>query len=163
MRSVIRATRYDSNETGSLGRASNMYIRQFEFPNKYSASDVYTQIDLDRICHTHEVARAFEKHGVRGEMSFGSWVRKQHDKTVLACLADIVPHFTKVKPLAAGWTGYRVLLTVHRGNGFPVFHLELFSKHPEGGTIVHSGSNAPNVEQPAIRYNYGGGYGGDWE
>lgn len=43
------------------------------------------------------------------------------------------------------WSGYRVLGTVNRGNGYPVWTLEIFAKGPDSDTEVYTGQVAPNV------------------
>jgi hypothetical protein len=165
MRGVIIAAPYRSHELGSLGLASNMYIRQFQFPHTYSEADQYTQIDLDRIFLDPYTRSVFEKYGVRGERSFPGWVRGAWDKDVLAFLSELVPHFTNSEPLGQ-WTGYRVMGTVNPSNGYLVCHLELFSKHDQSETPVYTGQRAPNVARPErADFDGFGGYSNpyDWE
>jgi len=134
---------YRHGAMGSLGDASYMLLRQFNFPDTYApALDKHITADHDR-CMSWDykhVSRCFEKHTGTGELGLQDWLRRATDENVLAFLSDILKADTGVV-----WTGYRIMGTVHRGNGYPVWTLELFAKHPKSKTKVYTGSNAPNV------------------
>ena len=147
MSGVYMAEPYDLNETGSLGRASGMLIRQHNFPHQYDSQlDKITSADHDRCFqwdHAH-ARRCFTEHTGTGELNLERWVTSQPPDKVIAFLSDIL----KADAGAfRAWTGFRVLLTVNRSNGFPVYTLELFAKHPDSHTQVYSGENAPNVRK----------------
>lgn len=138
---VMKANPYEHDNLGSFGRAEYMLLRQFKFPNVYSRDvDQMITADHDR-CYTwdyNHARRAFQKH-VGGDMSLGSWVRTAPHKNVMDFLKDILLADSGVK-----WTGYRVMGTVNRSNGYPVWSLQLFAK-VDKDTEVYSGENAPNV------------------
>ncbi len=139
---VLPAQPYDPNETGSLGHASCMLLRQFQFPDEFFAPDKHTQADHDRLLmwdHGH-TSNCFKKHMDTGDMGLGDWVRHASDENILNFLKDVLKTDSSIK-----WTGYRVTVTVHRGTGYPVWGLELFAKHPSTDTVVYTGQNAPNV------------------
>lgn len=139
---IYPATRYQIGAISSTGKASNMLLRQYQFPDEYFEPDKHTQVDHDRLLswdHAHTTA-CFEKHTKRGELSFQSWINIATDQQILEFLIEVMKADPTVK-----WTGYRVTGTVNRGNGFPVWGLELFAKHPNTRTVLYTGENAPNV------------------
>lgn len=127
---------------GTFGKASNMLIKQYLFPDTYHQKDKILRADHDR-CKQWDYEHAtacIKKHTGWGEMGIGSWVEKSNHEKVFAFLKDILKADDKVT-----WTGYRVTGTVNRSNGYPVFTLELFSKDTKSDTKVYSGGKAPNV------------------
>lgn len=142
IRKVLTANFYRGGAMGSLGDASHMLLRQFQFPDTYSSMDSLTSGDSDRLFQQEyeHATRCFKEHTGWGELGFEMWLRRAFDEDVVKFLTDIL----KADPLVQ-WTGYRVMGSVHRGNGHAIFHLELFAKHPESHTEVYTGSNAPNV------------------
>ena len=150
---VFQAEPYQYGEMGSLGKASYMLLRQFQFPNEYEEKDTLISADHDRCLmwdYAH-VCECFKKHMNTGEMGLGHWINSAFDEKVIDFLKDILKADTEVV-----WTGYRVMGTVNRSNGYPVYTLELFAKHAESKTTVYTGANAPNVSQPSVfNKNYG--------
>ncbi len=148
MARVFPAEPADMFRMGSLGNASYMLIRQHQFPDKYDERrDVHVHADHDHIIQQgYERAQAcFKKHLKTGEGGLAEWVRRRSPEEVIAFINEfLTPHFGD-RAKAAVWTGFRVSGTVHRGNGFPVWSIELFAKHPETKTKVYDGENAPNV------------------
>lgn len=142
---VLMATGYDPNEMGSTGTAAYALIRQHEFPHTYDdTKDVLVSWDHDRAQRAdwdHFKACLREFVGT-GELAIGSWIRQQYPEKALAFLVKVL----KADEQYPGreWTGYRVLGTVNRSNGYPVFTLEVFSKGSD--CEVYSGQHAPNVD-----------------
>ncbi len=139
----MQANPYTPDNMGSFGKADSMFLRQFKFPNTYTEKDILATADHDRCFmwdHDH-ARRCFDEHTGNGELAFETWVQRATNEAVMRFLIDIL----KAK-LSIAWTGYRILGTVHRGNGFPVWTLQLFAKHPDSQIKVYSGPNAPNVK-----------------
>lgn len=162
---VFIAEPYRPHAMGSLGDASGMLICQYQFPLDYDVRDKIMHADSDR-CFQWDydhARRCFLTYTGTGEVAFESWVKGQHHDKVFAFLKDILKADPNVE-----WTGYRILGSVHRGNGFPVWSLQLFAKHPDSRTQVYSGSNAPNVKRMIRRLSNGqivedDGWGGEFE
>lgn len=149
---VYPAKPYVSCCLGSLDRTAHMYLRQFQFPNVYDGKlDNKIMADSDRTFlwdHQH-ARRCFQQHTGTGELGFERWILSTTDKAAMEFLKDILKADESVE-----WTGYRVTGSVHQGNGYPVWTLELFAKHPESETQVYTGENAPNVrgKRPSNRW-----------
>lgn len=140
---VYQASPYNPGEMGSLGRASYMLLRQFQFPDEYDSDfDKLITADHDRcMSWDYEHARrCFNEYTGTGELGLEGWLGRQADEKIMAFLKDILKADASVK-----WTGYRIMGSVHRGNGYPVWTLELFAKHPDSDTKVYTDSQAPNV------------------
>lgn len=140
---VLRATPFVQGAMDSLGHATLMYIRQFQFPDSYRDNEKYKVADSDRCVQWDRahVERCLDKYAVGSESGLGWWVERQKsDELVLLFLVELL----KADPRVI-WTGYRVLGSVRRGNGYPVWTLELFAKSPESNTKVYSSHIAPNV------------------
>lgn len=130
------------NAMGSFGKASYMLIRQHQFPHTYSQQDEIISADSDRCFqwdHDH-ARRCFNQHTGGGQLDLQRWVEDATPEEVIAFLADLL----KAGP-ASRWSGFRVLGTVNRGNGYAVWTLQLFRKHPESTTEVFTGESAPNI------------------
>lgn len=145
-KTVLIAEPYRFGALASLGDAAYMLLRQFRFPHEYDTRDTIVTADSDRCfqadySHAH---KCFQEHLHTGEMGLEHWLHTASAKKVIAFLKDILKADTKVE-----WTGYRVLGTVHRGNGRRVYTVQLFAKHPESDTEVYTGPNAPNVKMVA--------------
>lgn len=128
---------------GSFGKASYMLIRQHQFPNIYNPKlDKMAGWDHDRIMQQQYAhgTRCFNEHTGTGDLGFEGWVKSADPTRVIAFLRDIL----KADP-AVEWTGFRILGTVNRGNGYPVWTLQLFARHPRSNTEVFDGQDAPNV------------------
>lgn len=144
-RQVYPASQYKAANMGSFGKASGMFIRQFNFPDIYDDElDSYEVRDHDRIMQSESehANTCFKKHTGKGEFGFEGWALNAYDAKILIFLKDIMR-----ADKAINWTGYRIRGTVNVGNGYPVWTLELFAKHPDSKTIVYTGDKAPNVRK----------------
>lgn len=142
---------YSFGKLGSLGSATYMLIRQHDFPDTYEDHETLMQADHDRVVYwDHEHAsRCFQEHTGSGHLE--SWARRASASAILKFLKDLLKADPDIK-----WTGFRILGSVHRGNGYPVWGLELFAKDPKSKTKVYSGQRAPNVKGGTSIF--GGGY-----
>lgn len=113
-----------------------MLIRQYKFPHEYDADlDLHTSADSDRCCQwdwNHAIG-CFRKYTGTGPLGLSHWLTKASDRKVIAFFKELLKARTDVR-----WTGYRVLGTVNRSNGFAVYTLELFAKHPKSLTQVET-------------------------
>ncbi len=140
---VYPAEPYKLGEFGTFGKASGMYLRQFQFPNTYSDKDKLVTADSDRCLgwwyeHANDCIKKYTKGG---QMQLGGWIgnKKTTDREIIQFITEILKADTSVK-----WTGYRVLGTVG-GSGHVVWTLQLFYKHPKSKTKVFTGPSAPNI------------------
>lgn len=140
---VYPATPYQYGRLGSLGDASYMLLRQYRFPDTYSEKDELIVRDHDRCMDQdyEHARRCFKEHTGTGECGLQAWLERATDEQVIKFLEDILKVDRNI-----GWTGYRITGTVNRGNGFPVWSLSLFAKHPQSDTKVYTGEDAPNVQ-----------------
>jgi hypothetical protein len=125
---VELANPYRACALGSLGNADRMLVRQFKFPASYNE-------DLDRMlslrhdptsCQDYlKASGCFKKHTGANEMCFEQWAKESSNDEIFKFLEDILNADNSIK-----WTGYRILGTVNKANGFLIWTLELFSKHP---------------------------------
>ncbi len=148
MPQVYKAEPFRFGAMGSLGDASSMLIRQFQFPNTFDERDQKVLEDSDRLS-TRDYgynSACYLRHTGKGELRLPEWAREVTHQKVLAFLIDVL----KVDK-AVAWTGYRITGTVNRSNGYPVYTYELFAKHPESDTVVYNEGKAPNV-LPGPRY-----------
>jgi hypothetical protein len=139
----------------STGDANNMFMRQFNFPDKYRDEDKLMQADSDRILSWdyHGFRKTLWKFIGKGEVAIGSWIRRARDGEMEATDENVmafIKEALKADEIHPGvkWTGWRVTGTVHRGNGFPIYTLSLFANC--SGCVVYSDESAPNVEQPSL-------------
>lgn len=144
MNQVTKADPYNPGRMGSLGDASGMLIRQYKFPFEYEFGiDKLVSADSDRIsywCGIDRTSECCKRRTGRGSMGIGDWVRNAKIDDIVAFLTEMLDADSTVM-----WTGFRVLGTVNRSNGYPIFTLELFSKG-KTKTKVYSNENAPNVK-----------------
>jgi hypothetical protein len=132
-------------ELGSLGSAEGMLIRQHNFPDTYdSGRDKLASVDHDRLLgwDYQRAMECFRRHTGTGDVGLGTWARRAWPDKVLAFLVDACGGYVSTD---VSWTGFRVLGTVNRSNGYAVWTLELFAKHPQSKTRVYSSESAPNV------------------
>ena len=138
----------------STGDASGMLLRQSKFPYAYRKDEEIWSADHDRIAswdHNHWVATIAKHKEKLGEFGLESWFQNGKAEDILAFLIDMMKAEGKAK-----WTGFRILGTVNRSNGYPVYSLQLFAKNPKGKTTVYSSENAPNVKRPErIPFRFG--------
>lgn len=147
---VFLAEPKDMSRNHSLGNASCMLLRQFQFPHIYSDHlDKLTGTDHDR-CFSQDfdhATKCLKQHtGQTGQYVIGDWIQKASDGQIIAFLTDIL----KVGKEATKWTGYRIMVTITLSGG-PVWTLELFAKNPTSKTAVYTGEEAPNI-LPGLRY-----------
>ncbi|MDP3766785.1 MAG: hypothetical protein Q8S13_02110, partial [Dehalococcoidia bacterium] len=110
----------------------------------YAAHERCVSVDSDRAFswdYAH-ARRCFQEHTGYGELAFDAWAARANKAALLAFAVDLMREDPR------GWTGVRVLGTVHRGNGFPVWSVQVFARDPQGSTLVYSGPDAPNVRVP---------------
>jgi len=154
MKSKIRkAEGHSWGEMGSFGKASNMLMRQFNYPAEYdNKKDVLRSADSDRLLDWDYAGfrATLKKHLGHGEMSIGELIRAtdsagnyiMSDADVFAFIKEALK--TEEQNPGVEWTGYRVTGTVNRSNGYPIFTLSLFANL--SGVEVYSGDFAPNVD-----------------
>lgn len=143
MQTVYQAEQRRSGAMESLGNASYMLIRQHQFPHKYNPDlDQMTGWDHDRIRQQQydHCMRCFKQHTGTGDMGLQSWAEQAAPEQILAFLKDILKASDDTE-----WTGFRILGTVNRSNGYPVYTLQLFAKHAESSTEVFDTENAPHL------------------
>lgn len=142
---VFPAKPYRFGQMGSMGDAAYMILKQFQFPHEYAENEknCFCRWDSDRVFQQqNDHANAcVKKHTGKGPLALEFWFDRSSDEQVL----EFIKEFLKADPNVK-WTGYRVLGSVHRGNGYPIFTLELFAKPADSTTEVYSGRIAPNVE-----------------
>ena len=128
---------------GSLGDASGMLIRQFNFPDTYKEDEQLWNADHDRLLdqdYDHWKSTVEDYKAKIGNRGLFTWLEHGKQADVLEFLVKVLKADASVK-----WTGFRILGTVNRSNGYPVYSLEVFAKSPRSGTEVYSGESAPNV------------------
>jgi hypothetical protein len=128
---------YNINDLSSMGgRAEGMFIAQSKYPmHSYDKRDRIESADHDRLLQQNFTAtqEIIKRHTGGGELDIGNWAKKNKKSPgrVINCLKELLVADTNVV-----WTGYRILATVNRSNGYVVYTLELFAKHPESTTEV---------------------------
>lgn len=158
---VLQAEPFRFGAMGSLGNASCMLLRQWNFPAEYDHDrDQMHSADDDRLrSWDYEHDRACYKRHVNRHMD--SWAQSASPEQIMAFLKDVL----KADP-EVNWTGFRILGTVNRSNGYPVYSYQLFAN--VSGVPVYSGEHAPNVkgygERDAElgRWGYRRIRGGEW-
>lgn len=136
------ANKYEPMQLGSTGNAKRMIIRQFDFPFTYDDNEMVEGVDSDIMHrafpdHTEECVK---KHGLFMNFDWERWFSKKSDSEIL----NFIKEYGKADP-KINWTGYRILGSVHTGNGINVWTLELFAKSPKSKTETYSKIKAPNV------------------
>ena len=149
---VSQAQFFQPHEMGSLGKAAGMYIRQHQFPYEFDKDkDEFISVDLDRLQQQdHENAsRCLQEHS-KTKFGFHSWVNSASIKKMMAFLKDIL----KVKEYHPDvkFTGFRILYTVNRSNGHPVWSFQFFANN--SGVKTYDGNLAPNVKIPKSNMVY---------
>ncbi len=146
MREVLMATPYQWGELGSFGKAKYMLIRQHEFPHVYNDDEIMLSADHDRCFdwdyeHTR---KCFDRHTGTGERGFAEWVQRSASvNQVMSFLKDVLKAEENHPNVV--WTGFRIMGTVNRSNGYTVWTLQLFSKNQKSKTKVYSSPFSPNV------------------
>ena len=134
------------NAMGSFGDAMYMILGQYRFPLHYDPERETVQVvDSDRVGPLH-LSECYARHlkPLDEERSLGALhqaIPQLPGPVLVAYAVDVV----KADPKRT-WTGARVLGSVNRGNGYPVYSFEVFARDPEGDTQVFSGRTASNVQ-----------------
>jgi hypothetical protein len=138
---VMIAEPYRPGNMGSFGKANYMYIAQSNFPLEYTDEEKLHSADSDRVWSwDHEHSSAVNKKHLPERMGLEEYLRTSSHEHVLAWLVELL----KVEP-GVTWTGWRILGSVNRSNGYPVYNYAVFARDPNGDTEVYSGGRAPNV------------------
>jgi len=138
----------------SLGRGSGVLIRQHKFPWKYDGEqDILVSGDHDRLMQRdlERTTACFRKHTSTGDLGLVNWCRTASVDAVKSLLQDLLQTHENYPDM--NWTGWRILGTVNRSNGYPVWSLQLFSN--KSHCAVYSKEFAPNV-LPGPRYDVDG-------
>lgn len=140
-------------ELTSFGKGERVLMRMYRFPDHYDEEhDKVSTADSDRLRRWNFEAfrEIIPRHcGPRVNEGFGYWVVGKPHKKVLDLLSELFKTCGGSEaPEGQHWTGYRVSGTVNRSSGYVVWHVELFSRHPETHTKVFSGKSGPNVRRP---------------
>lgn len=146
---VFTAEAFYPGAMGSLGDASGMLLRQYKFPDTYAEKDTIAGADHDRIIswdRDHWDACIEKYRKIIGERSLDYWAQYGKPKDILAFLSDIFSSKSMSDYKDITWTGFRILGTVNRSSGYPVYTLQLFAKHKDTKTKVYSTPMAPNVQ-----------------
>jgi hypothetical protein len=147
-------------DMGSLGDASYRLYVQHDFPHIYNKSDRLVSADDDRLrswdyAKWEEFIRRLREFGPSNGYLGDSIARIGADRALPLLKFLLLPDEPAFQDRE--WTGYRVMGTVNRSNGYPVWTLEIFSRGEGSKTKGYSGFNAPNVKQPHSRSKLGRG------
>jgi hypothetical protein len=149
MQQVDVASEYNPREMEATGRASGMLIRQHRFPFTYGEGEIVFSLDHDRVATEENFRQAVreiipaDREGRRP--SLWAFFLKANPEIIRRFIAAVAsPHAHSYSD--ARWTGFRVLASINRGSGYPVWHLQLFAKRPRSRTPVYSNEAAPNVQ-----------------
>lgn len=78
--------------------------------------------------------------GYEGSGGLGDSIKEMSPCEALQFLVELLG-----EDPAVGYTGYRILVTTHQAQGYPVWSLELFAKHPDSKTLVFDTENTPGL------------------
>ena len=152
-RKVQMAEPFDSSETGSLGKADHMIIRQNNFPKNYhrdqdtliyAETDRLQEWDNDRFTQT---MKKFIKSGELGLIDKVMDLKKDGSHIMSnSRVMNFIKEALQVKSQYPGikWTGFRITFSINRNNGNKIFCLWLFAN--ESGAEVYSELTASNVK-----------------
>lgn len=157
MQKVFIAKPYTTNCMSSLGKASGVIIRQHNFPFEYDEilDKIWTN-DYDRVIEQKysQVILCIKRHIGTGELEIENWVRNSSVKKIISFFVDFLQALTDIK-----YNGFRILGSVNRSNGYIVYTIQLFYKHPDSKTKTYSEDyNVPNVDKQENIYNFGYDY-----
>jgi hypothetical protein len=144
MEYMMKARKFKSGQFYSLGKAAYMIIRQHNFPYSYEPDESFETQDSDHVIlrNFDQSRKCIAKHTKHvSEYSLDVWFEKASDSQIMEFIKEFIEADPKVN-----WTGYRVLGSVHQGDGWNIWTLQLFAKSPASKTEVYSGKVAPNVE-----------------
>lgn len=129
-------------DLGSFGKAEYRLMRQYKFPSEFDQhKDKFTTADHDRCLmwdHNH-ATRVIREHTGGGDQRIGQWAQTASEKAIFDFLIAILKTDEK------DWTGFRIMGTVNRSNGYVVWSLQLFKNG--SGVAEYSGDTAPNVNR----------------
>ncbi len=139
---VLHAEPIGSGNLMSIGRASYMLIKQYNFPNTYEKKEKLYSADSDRLesWDSQRFKTSLEKYYKDCyPNSIHYAVEKKSDEDNLKAIIEISNADSETN-----WTGYRVMGSVD-GGGRNVYTFQLFQKNPDSKTEVYSNNDAPNV------------------
>lgn len=140
---VLPARPYQAGALGSMGKASSMIVRQYQFPHEYQEYEKFAFADHDRCIQANydKAMACIRKHTQSGNLGLESWFLKSSDEKILTFLIE----FLDAKD-GTNWTGYRIRGTINQSDGGAIWSLELFAKAPGSSTAVYTGTkDVPNV------------------
>jgi hypothetical protein len=142
MKTVFMANNDYPGATGSAGTGSYILISQYNFPYEYSNEDEIITQDHDHINNSHGdmLQTACTESFGNGEFGIGQFSRDAMPHNVMRFLKRVLRAEEGIN-----WTGFRVMQTTNKNNGFPVFTLELFAN--KSGVNVYSGLSGPNINK----------------
>lgn len=145
-RTVFQATL--EGDMGSLGRAAYKLLRQHNFPHKYNPDiDILTGWDHDRIMDNMGCGKYYDivmKYHPSNRGDLAEAVRGSSPDKVIEMFKELLDPYDKENQNVE-WTGFRLMGTVNRSNGYPVYTIELFCNR--SGVTVYSEPFAPNVKE----------------
>lgn len=149
VKTVLEAEPFNANQTGSFGNASYMLLRQHRFPHDFEDHERLTGADSDRLAQWDRARyEAVMRERPQPEATgYQNWLQSCSPSRMLPFLVKLLGADSNVE-----WTGYRILVSVNKSNGYPVYSFELFAKDPRSATNVYSGHEAPNVKQTEREY-----------
>lgn len=140
---VMPAKPYKPCQLGSFGKASYMFLRQYNFPSEYNFPDEKIETaDSDRLEHSY-VNNCFKKYISNGERGFENWILQKSttDEIILSLVKEMLNVHGK-------YTGYRVIGGVN-GGGYAIWTFQLFMKTEISDTKLYTNSGmfseAPNI------------------
>lgn len=113
---------YDPTQTGSMGKASMMFITDHNWPERYMSNDKHAAMDSDRIGSDHWDAVVNRHMSRNSKFNFIGWLQSTPRKKVLEFIVDML----KASHMGE-WSCFRVLLTI-APNGNPIYSLHLFHR-----------------------------------
>lgn len=145
MRETLMAEPYRHGALHSFGTAQYMLMCQHDFPHTYEDREQMLSADSDRLFswdYAHSSAVHQKYRDVMGDQSLESWLNSNKVNEIMAFIKELLKADSTIE-----WTGFRVLGTVNRSNGYTVWSYQLFAKDPKSKTKVYSGYLAPNVKR----------------
>lgn len=136
--------RYRASHYSHSKPANNMLICQHNFPDTYDERDMLLNDNTADLFvqDFNRVANCFKRHLGSSDIELEHWAHRVNSHSILNFLKDIL------QADVIEWTGYRILCTVSTYDGYPIWILQLFAKHPSTSTRTYSDENGPNVLAP---------------
>lgn len=134
---IAKPFRGDAVNSGEV--ILHMLLRQWNFPYMYTGKDKMIAKHLHKCDRTH-LTKCMSKFNNLNECCLVDFLQKEMNETVFIFTKDALCASSDIN-----WTGYRILVTVHKTKAIPIILLEIFAKHPQSKIEVYSGMEAPNV------------------